>query len=336
MPWAKSAPAASRPSPYAPVAIGPPAPPPSLVNPDQYGNSIDQVVASVDGSPITDYDLQNVNAGGVNPLSGNNANAGGLDRGATLKQLIEQQLLDDEATKYADRVDDNDVERFIQSLEERNHMTDTQLRAQLKQQGMSYDDFRKSAYKQVEAITMVDREVREKIQIPDSEIEAYYKNHPDEFTVAQEKYRLAQILIAVPEDAPAGKIAAAQKKADDVHAQAVKGKDFGELARQYSDDDSKTKGGELGEFNPGDLNDQIAAAVKQLKAGDITPPVHTRYGFHIVKIEEHQQPGEQPLAAARDQIRDKLITEQAKARFEQWVEQDLAKQHDVETLNYAD
>ncbi len=336
MPWAKSKPVATRPSPYAPVAIGPPTLP-SPVNTDQYGNSIDQVVASVDGSPITDYDIQNVNAGGVNPLSGhNNANAGGLDRDATIKQLIEQQLLDEEATKYADRVDDNDVERFIQSLEERNHMTDDQLRAQLKQQGMSYDDFRKSAYKQVEAIAMVEREVRQKIQIPDSEIEAYYKNHPEEFTVAQEKYRLAQILIAVPADAPADKIAAAQKKADDVHAQAIKGKDFSELAREYSDDDSRTKGGELGAFNPGDLNDQIAAAVKQLKAGDITPPVHTRYGFHIVKIEEHQQAGEQPLAAARDQIREKLISDQAKNRFEQWVEQDLAKQHDVETLNYAD
>src|SRR5437899_2792712 len=66
MPWVKSQPAASRPSPYAPVAIGPPTPPPAPINPDEYGNSIDQVVASVDGSPITDYDIQNVNAGGVN------------------------------------------------------------------------------------------------------------------------------------------------------------------------------------------------------------------------------------------------------------------------------
>jgi len=114
---------------------------------------------------------------------------------------------------------------------------------------------------------------------------------------------------------------------------ALKGKDFGELARQYSDEDSKTKGGELGEFNPGDLNDQIAAAIKQAKPGDIAPLVHTRYGFHVIKVEEHQEPGEQPLAAVKDQIHDKLVNAQAKDRFERWVDQDLAKQHDIETLN---
>jgi len=207
------------------------------------------------------------------------------------------------------------------------------LREQLQQHGTSYDAFRKNAFKQVAAITMVDHEVRQKIHIPDSEVEAYYKNHPEEFSASEEKYKLAQILIAVPPDAPREKIAAAQKKAEEVHAQAVKGKDFATLAKDYSDDDSKSKGGELGEFSPGDLNDQIEAAIKPLKAGDITPPVHTRFGFHIVKVEEHQQPGEQPLAAVKDQIREKLVTDQAKDRFGQWVEQDLIKQHDVETLN---
>ncbi len=302
------------------------------MNTDRYGNSVDRVVASVDGSPITDYDIRNPDAGGMNSLTGNNP-ANGLDRDSTLKQLIAQQLLDQEAQKYADKVDDSEVERFIQSLEERNHLTDAQLRAQLQAHGVSYDAFRKNAFKQVAAITMVEHEVRQKIHVPDSDIEAYYKSHPEEFTVSEEKYRLAQILIAMPEGSPADKVAAAQKKAEEVRAQALKGKDFGELAQQYSDDDSKPKGGELGEFNPGDLNDQIAAAVKQTKQGDITPLIHTRYGFHIIKVEDHQQPGEQPLAAVKDEIREKLVTEKAKAQFEPWLEQDLAKQHDVETVN---
>jgi len=302
------------------------------VNTGEYGDSIDSVIASVDGNPITNFDIQNPDAGGMNSLTGNNP-ANGMDRDSTLKELISQQLLDQEAQKYADRVDEGDVDRFIQSVEDRNHLTDAQLRAQLQAQRITYDAFRKNAFKQVEAMEMVEREVRQKIHIPDSDVEAYYKSHPEEFTINQEKYRLAQILIAVPADAPPDKVAAAQKKAGDVHALALKGKDFGELARQYSDDDSKTKAGELGEFNPGDLNDEIAAAVKQTKAGDITPLVHTRYGFHVIKVEEHQQPGEQPLAAVKDQIHDKLVTEQAKARFDQWVDHDLTKQHDIETLN---
>ncbi|SRR6266851_4971333 len=332
LPWTRNKPVATRPSPYAPVPVGPPSAPPPPVNTGEYGDSIDSVIASVDGNPITNFDIQNPDAGGMNSLTGNNP-ANGMDRDSTLKELISQQLLDQEAQKYADRVDEGDVDRFIQSVEDRNHLTDAQLRAQLQAQRITYDAFRKNAFKQVEAMEMVEREVRQKIHIPDSDVEAYYKSHPEEFTINQEKYRLAQILIAVPADAPPDKVAAAQTKAGDVRALALKGKDFSELARQYSDDDSKTKAGELGEFNPGDLNDEIAAAVKQTKAGDITPLVHTRYGFHVIKVEEHQQPGEQPLAAVKDQIHDKLVTEQAKARFDQWVDHDLTKQHDIETLN---
>jgi peptidyl-prolyl cis-trans isomerase SurA len=331
MPWSRTQPVATRPSPYAPVPIGPPSLPPPPASTGQYGDSVDRVVASVDGNPITNYDIQNPGTTAVNPVTGNPSN--GIDPASMLKQLIAQQLLDDEAQKYADRVDESEVDRFIQQIEQQNHFTDAQLRAQLQAQGMSYEDFRKNAFKQVETMEMVQREVRAKIQVSDAEVEAYYKSHPDEFTVSQEKYELAQILIAVPPNAPPDKVAAAEKKANEVHSLALKGKDFGDLARQYSDDDSKTKGGELGEFNPNDLNDQIAAAIKQTKTGEIAPLVHTRYGFHIIKVEEHQVPGVQPLAAVKDQIHDKLVSEQAKGKFEQWVDQDLAKQHDIETVN---
>ena len=329
MAWNHKKSAGPRPSPYAPVPIGPPSSPPPAENTRQYGDSVDRVVASVDGNPITNFDVQN--PGAANSPAGNNPAA--TDPDSTLKQLIAQKLLDQEAQKYADRVDDAEVDRFIQQVEEQNHLTDAQLRAQLQAQGTSYEAFRKKAFTQVETMEMVQREVRAKINVPDSEIETYYKDHPDEFSVNQEKYRLAQILITVPDGATPDKVAAAQKKAAEVRALAVKGTDFAELARQYSEDDSKSKGGELGEFNPADLNDQIAAAVKQTKTGDIAPLVHTRYGFHIIKVEDHQQAGVQPLNAVRDQIRDKLANEQAKDKFEQWVDQDLAKQHDIETLN---
>jgi peptidyl-prolyl cis-trans isomerase SurA len=330
MAWNHKRPVGTKPSPYAPVPIGPPSSP-APENPTQYGDSVDRVVASVDGTPITNFDVQN--PGAAAPNSATASNSAGMDPDSTLKQLIAQQLLNQEAQKYADRVDEAEVDRFIQQIEEQNHLTDAQLRAQLQAEGTSYDAFRRRAFTQVETMEMVQREVRAKIKVPDSEVETYYKDHPDEFTVNQEKYRLAQILIAVPNGAPPDKVAAAQKKAAQVRALAVKGEDFTELARQYSEDDSKNKGGELGEFNPADLNDQIAAAVKQTKPGDIAPVVHTRYGFHIIKVEEHRQAGVQPLAAVMDQIRDKLVSEQAKDRFEQWVDQDLAKQHDIETLN---
>lgn len=296
---------------------------------------IDSVVASVDGDPITSHDLKNPAAGASSGTA-----AGGFATGAAssdpadaLKNAIAQRMLEQEAQKYAAKVDDEEVDRYIRNLAQQNHLTVDQLRTQLSSQKVSYDEFRNKIRKQVEAMTMIDQEVRQKIVVPENEIEIYYKNNPDEFTTSDEKFKLAQILIAVPADATPQQVADLRNKADDVRSQAVKkDADFAGLALKYSDDDSKTKGGELGEFSPGDLNDAVAATIKNSKDGEISPVVKTRFGFHIVKVEQHQLPGLKPLDQVRAQIREKLMTEQSKLAFQKWIESDLIKQHYVETL----
>jgi peptidyl-prolyl cis-trans isomerase SurA len=298
---------------------------------------IDSVVASVDGEPITSQDVtqfssQNPSGGAGGGTMPSSLTPSSGDPDAVLKAIITQKMLDSESKNYADRVDDDEIDRYIANLEAQGKVTDAQLRAQLQQQGLSYDDFRAKVRKQVEAMAMIDKEVRQKIVIPEAEITQYYKDNPEDFTTTDEKYDLAQILIAVPAGATPQQIAAAQQKAEEIHEKILKGGDFAALAMQYSDDDSKSKGGELGEFAPGDLNDAILAAVTNLKPGDITPVVKTRYGFHIVKVESHQKPGLQPLDAVRGQIREQLLTFHAKQAFQKWVDNELIKQHYVETL----
>jgi peptidyl-prolyl cis-trans isomerase SurA len=299
---------------------------------------IDSVIASVDGEPITSRDVTQFKAPGGSGSPGAGSMPSVLtpsssNPDAVLKAIITNKMLENESKNYADKVDDDEVDRYIANMEQQGKVSDAQLRAQLQQQGVSYDDFRAKVRKQVQAITMVDHEVRQKIVVPEAEINQYYKDNPDEFTTTEEKYDLAQILIAMPAGAPAQQVADAQKKADDVRKQALKGgADFGSLALQYSDDDSKTKGGELGQFAPDDINDSILAAIKNLKPGDISAVVRTKYGFHIVKVESHQMPGLQPLDQVRGQIRDKLMTFHSKEEFQKWVDEDLTKQHYVETI----
>lgn len=293
---------------------------------------IDGVVASVDGDPITSHDVKVYNAS--NSASANPAEPlqAPRDPDEVLKQLIQDRMLKSEAHNYADRVTDDEIDRYIQNLEQTNHITDDQLHAQLKSEGVSDAEFRNRMREQVEAMTMIDKEVRQKVVVSESEIKHYYEDNPSEFTVTDEKYQLAQILIAVPKNAPPQQVIALRQKAEAVREQAAKGGDFGALALQYSDDDSKTKGGELGGFSPNDLNDQVAAGIKNLKTGDISGVIHTKYGFHIIKVEAHQTPGLQPLNQVRGQIRDKIQSAESRGEFEKWVDTDLAKQHYVETL----
>ncbi len=295
---------------------------------------MDSVVASVDGNPITSHDVSTFNpnsAASAQPAGASAPDALPDDPNSKLKALIAQQLIDQESQKFSDKVEDSDLDRMIQGIEDRNHMTDEQLRAQLQTQGISYATFRANIRKQAEAMAMYQHEVRDKMVIPDSEIEAYYKDHPEQFSVAEEKYRLSQILIAVPADATPEQISALQAKADSVRKQAAKGADFAALAHQYSDDDSKTKGGELGIFDANDLNDAIGAGIKTLKPGDVSNVIRTKYGFHIIKVEAHQTPGEVPLGDVKAQIREKLQTDKSKDNYQKWIDQDLVKEHYVET-----
>ena len=211
-------------------------------------------------------------------------------------------------------------------------MSDAEFRAQLRASGLSYDEVRKRARLDIERAMMIEQEVRAKIDVPDADIKAYYDAHKEDFTITRERLKLAQILIALPPNPTAAQVSAAQKKADMIRARAAKGDDFGDLARVYSDDESKSNGGELGWFAPSDVMDQILAAVKPLKPGEISAPVRTSHGIHVVKLEEHEVPGVQPLNDVKAPIRAQLIDQQSGAQLQKWVDSDLVKQHYVETM----
>lgn len=311
-----------------------PAPVPTPVanaTPAYTGPYVDRVVASVDGQPITTYDIETFSAQAGRPVSAVDI-ADNPAAKAVLKALIAQKLFMSEIQKYSSKVTSAQVDRYIAQIEAQKHMSDSQFRAALAQSGISYDDFRKQAREQLERAIMIQEDVRDRINIPESKIEAYYKTHQKEFTVKQERLRLAQILIAVPPNATPKQVAAARAKADNVRKKALSGMNFGVLAQEYSDDVSKNQGGELGWFHPQDILDQILAAVRPLKPGQISQVVRSSHGFHILKLEAREMPGVLPLAQVHEQIRERLVDEETRARLQHWIEVDLAKKHDVQML----
>ena len=92
------------------------------------------------------------------------------------------------------------------------------------QNGVSWDDFRKQAKMELAKAMMLNEELRQHVTIPPEEIQAYYDAHQDEFTVKQEKFQLAQILIAVAPNASPAEVAAAKAKAEEVRKKAARGR----------------------------------------------------------------------------------------------------------------
>ncbi|HVB82946.1 MAG TPA: peptidylprolyl isomerase [Candidatus Binataceae bacterium] len=295
-------------------------------------DDLDRVVASVDGDPITVRDLQTFAA--VNHITLSDPNdMHSPQTESVLKGVISAHLLESEVKKYRDRVDERQVDEYIANFERSNGLTDQQLRAQLQSQGHNYKEFRQHARLELQKMIMIQKEVRQKVNISPEEVKAYYDAHPQEFSVGKESFKLAQILIAVPPNASPAQVEAARVKAESIHKQLLEGADFGKLAREYSDDDSKSQGGELGDFSRGDMIDSIQNAIDHMKVGAISEPIRSVHGFHIIKLEAHEQVGLKPLAEVSGQIQEKLVSQKAQQKFSTWVDNDLAKQHYIETFN---
>ncbi len=294
------------------------------------GQPIDQVIASVDGEPITMHDLKTFGTAQGLKLPDVSGNLKLMRE--VLKALIEQKLLDIELKNFSDQVDDRAIDRYIGKILDKNHATLDQLKAEIAQHGVTWEKYRERIKGDLERAELLEHEVRQKIHVTPAQMAAYYHAHSADYTVTQERLKLAQILVEVAPDAPPQKVQEAKSKAEMIRSRALAGEDFGELARKYSNDDSAAKGGELGAFAPDEILDQVRGAVAKLDAGQVSQLVRTEHGFHILKVEEHERPGVRPLSEVREDIRAKLEEAALQGALKRWVDEDLVKSHHVESF----
>lgn len=149
------------------------------------------------------------------------------------------------------------------------------------------------------------------VEIDDDDIEYYYEDHSSEFQ-KEKTVSARHILVKVDEAAPEAVVEEKKKKAEEILAMAREGKDFAELAKQYSEGPSKDKGGDLGEFNRSTMVKPFADKAFSMAAGEVSEPVRTRFGWHIIKVEKVNEAKTEPLSVVSDTIRDKLVLAHAK------------------------
>ena len=159
--------------------------------------------------------------------------------------------------------------------------------------------------------------ISDKAKVSDKEIKDYYEKHKSEF-MQPEQVRARHILIKVPAGADKTKLAEAKKKALDIRAKLIKGESFAKLAQKYSDDPgSKARGGDLGYFSKGRMVPEFEKAAFALKKGEISKPVKTTFGYHIIKVEDKKPARQRPFKEVKQEIRQKLLRQkQMKLRDE--------------------
>ena len=136
--------------------------------------------------------------------------------------------------------------------------------------------------------TAMFKEMIQSAVVPDADVQAYYDSHQSDFTVVTARH----ILIRVAHSRPAGKPVRsedqARAKAESIRKRLIAGEDFATVAKQESDDNATAiKGGDVGDFHHGQLVAPFVQAAFALKPGDISEPVRTPFGYHIIQVQSH-------------------------------------------------
>ena len=160
--------------------------------------------------------------------------------------------------------------------------------------------------------------VKDTVSVSEQELRRYYKQNLDRYRV-EERVRASRILLKTVGKEP-DEIEAVRKKAEEILERLRNGEDFGELARRYSDDAATTpKGGDLGWIVRGQIP-EFEKEVFSLEPGTLSDVIKTQYGFHIVKVHEHQRAHQQALKQVRNQILPLITQEKARRAAEDRVQ----------------
>jgi peptidyl-prolyl cis-trans isomerase D len=150
-----------------------------------------------------------------------------------------------------------------------------------------------------------------KVTLSEDEIRDYYESNLDEFDIPK-TVEARHILIKADQNVKAEQDESARKKAEEIFKLAKEGQDFAELARKYSEGPTKAKGGYLGTFRREEMVKPFSDRAFSMNAGDISEPVRTNFGWHIIKVEKVNPEKTLTLDEAEADIRKKLKADRAK------------------------
>ena len=232
------------------------------------------------------------------------------------QRAIEQKLLVQEARRFGVEADELEVARSAQMAEQRAGGRPA-LEAKLKATGSNYEQFL-SIIREFELLSaFVEKQIKPNVTVTEEEIAAYYKDNPEVFE-AEDRAHAFHMIFIVREDADPAVLAATRAKAEAARKRALAGdEDFTAVARDLSEGPSAPSGGDLGWVTRGALVSPLSETIFSLQPGDISEVVQSRFGFHVLTINDRRPAETISLELAAPQIEDLLRTEKATERMGQ-------------------
>ncbi|WP_078409434.1 peptidylprolyl isomerase [Priestia abyssalis] len=249
-----------------------------------------EVIARVDGKAISQDQLYNllVEQGGQ----------------AALDALIDQTIIESEAEKQKIDIADEEIENELKLLEE-SYGGEEALKAAMETSGISLADVKKD----LSLNLTIEKLLKSRISVTEEEMTTYFDENKESFATA-EQVKASHILV---ED---------ETTAKKVKDKLAGGEDFSVLAKEYSTDTTtKEQGGDLGFFAKGEMVAEFEEVAFSLKPDEISEPVKTEYGYHIIKLVEKQEAKEANYEESKSEIKELLTSEKMQTEYTTWLEE---------------
>jgi peptidyl-prolyl cis-trans isomerase C len=285
-------------------------------------------VAMVNGTPITQVDFDRALGFAKQQFSkmGKPADDAQMKEGV-LNQLIGSELLYQESKKTGIRIDEKTVDARLEQWKKR-FPNDEDYKKALKEINLSEGQMKSDIEKALATEKFVVDKFVDKTTVAEKEIKDYYDNHPHMFK-QPEQVQASHILIKVNPDAKESEQAEALKKIKDIQEKLKNGEDFAELAKANSQCPSNSKGGDLGYFGRGQMVPPFEEAAFNMKPGEVSDIVKTRFGYHLIKVTDKKAESTVPFDEIKERIGQYLKQEKVQKEVRELVDK-LRKEAKVE------
>lgn len=242
-------------------------------------------------------------------------------RQEVLSHLIDQRLIEQQATKLEIKISDDEITQTIETMLSENHATKDELNKDLAAKGLTEEQYRKQLKSQILQSRLINHEVRSKVVITDEKINQYYKEKYVDQQGITSGYHLLQIGFLWDDQGKKKTVDEARIAAESAKKRLDAGENFGDVARSVSDLPSKEDGGDIGIFQENELAAYMKDAVLAMKPGETSGIIETPAGLQILKLlsQSGDQSSAPPLMEVKKDIENQLYKQEGEQLFKKWI-----------------
>ena len=293
---------------------------------------VNKVVAIVNEEVITLYDLDRAMAQSQNieqimamPTQDGKSEALKTTRNQALKMLVEDKLLEQEMKRKNITISKADEEKAINNVLERNKMTLEQLQNEIRSKGGTWTAYRASLMNQLKRIKFMGQVLAPRVRVTDADLDEFFADNQKQFGRFQSVV-MAQVIVPVAPDASDADLEKAQRIAAEVAKKAKGGANMEELGKKYSNLPATAM---KETYAVAQLAPQIVAVLADLSPGQVSEPVRSSMGLHVIKLYDRKTLAGEEYKAIREQIRGKVFELKLEQELEKYLD-DLKKQSFIE------